>query len=85
MDRRMELAHLPLAERYIAAGELRVAAQAALIERMRAVGLPISAAEDLLALLQATLVEWRRHRSFIITALSDNENVRFPPIADLRM
>ena len=70
MDRQMELAHLRLADQHIADGERRIDAQAALVERMRGAELPTGPAEDLLALLRATLVEWHRHRSLIITALN---------------
>jgi hypothetical protein len=67
----MELAHLRLADQHIEQGELRIAAQAALVERMRGNRLPLTQAEDLLGLLRATLVEWHRHRGLIVNALSE--------------
>jgi hypothetical protein len=71
MDRQMELAHLRLADRHIAEGETRIAAQDMLVERMRAALLPLGPAEDYLALLRDTMVEWRRHRGMIIAALRE--------------
>jgi hypothetical protein len=71
MDRQMELAHLRLADRHIAAGELRIDAQVALVERMRVALQPLGPAEDYLALLRATMVEWRHHRSMILAALEE--------------
>jgi len=70
MDSRMELAHLRLADRHIAEGELRIAAQVALVERMRGYA-SLGAAEDYLALLRATMVEWQRHRVLILAALGE--------------
>ena len=69
LDRQMELEHLPLADRSIAEGELRVAAQMALVERLRVGHLPMGPAEDLLALLRETLLLWNDHRSLIVAAL----------------
>jgi hypothetical protein len=69
MNREMELAHLGLADRHIAKGEMRVAAQAALIERLRARHSPVGPAEDLLELLRDTLLLWNDHRSLIVAAL----------------
>ncbi|MBV9883902.1 MAG: hypothetical protein JO276_12915 [Sphingomonadaceae bacterium] len=71
MDRQMELAHLRLADRHIAEGELRVAAQAAMVERLRGGTYPLGLAEDLLSLLRTTLVEWHNHRALIVAALND--------------
>lgn len=71
MDRQMELAHLRLADRHIAEGELRIIAQAALVERMRATLQPLGPAEDFLELLRDTMVEWQRHRGMIIAALAE--------------
>jgi len=71
MDRQMELAHLRLANRHVAEGELRIAAQVALLERMRGGNQPLGPAEDLLKLLRTTMVEWHHHRSLIVAALKD--------------
>jgi hypothetical protein len=71
VDRQMELAHLRLADRHIAEGELRIAAQVALVDRMRAALLPLGPAEDYLALLRATMVEWKLHRGMIVAALGE--------------
>jgi hypothetical protein len=70
VNRQMELAHLRLADRHIVDGELRITAQAALVERMRGGQLPIGPAEELLVLLRGTLVEWQRHRELIVAALN---------------
>jgi hypothetical protein len=67
----MELEHLRLADRHIAEGELRIDAQVALVERMRVALQPLGPAEDYLALLRATMVEWQRHRGMIIAALRE--------------
>ena len=61
MDRVVELAHLRLADRHIAEGELRIAAQVALVERLRAGKYPIAKAEEFLELLRATMVIWQDH------------------------
>lgn len=71
MDRQMELAHLRLADRHIAEGEARIAAQDMLVERMRAALLPLGPAEDYLALLRDTMAGWQRHRSMILAALGE--------------
>jgi hypothetical protein len=71
MDRQMELAHLRLADRHIAEGELRIVAQDMLVERMRAALLPLGPAEDYLALLRDTMAGWQRHRSMILAALGE--------------
>lgn len=71
MDRQMELAHLRQADRHIAEGDLRILAQIALVERMRAALQPLGPAEDYLALLRATMVEWQIHRGMIIAALGE--------------
>jgi hypothetical protein len=42
-----------------------------LVERMRAALLPLGPAEDYLALLRDTMVEWRRHRGMILAALRE--------------
>lgn len=65
----MELAHLRLADRHIAEGELRIAAQAALAERLRAAKYPVALAEDFLVLLRATMVIWHDHRNLILASL----------------
>lgn len=69
MDRQMELAHLRLADRHIAEGEIRIVAQLALVDRLRARQQPIGPAEDLLDLLRRTIVMWNHHRSLIVAAL----------------
>ena len=68
MDREMELAHLRLADRHIAEGEQRIAAQAALVERIQ--GPSLGRAEELLRLLRETQVEWERHRGLILAVLN---------------
>ncbi|HEX8842454.1 MAG TPA: hypothetical protein VF757_09155 [Sphingomicrobium sp.] len=71
MNRQMELRHLELADRHIAEGEQRIAAQLDLVERMRGREQPLASAEHLLELLRSTMVEWRRHRSMIVAALAE--------------
>ena len=71
MDRQIELAHLRLADRHIAEGELRIDAQVALVERLRAALQPVGPAEDYLELLRDTLVVWQGHRGLIIAALGE--------------
>ena len=71
MNREMELAHLRLADRHIAEGELRIVAQLALIDRTRLALQPLGPAEDYLALLRATMVQWERHRGMILAALGE--------------
>jgi hypothetical protein len=66
----MELAHLRLAERHIADGELRIAAQAALVEKLRTRNYPLPLAEDYLALLRTTMLAWHAHRDLILSALN---------------
>jgi hypothetical protein len=70
VDRLMELAHLRLADRHIAEGELRIAAQVARVESIRARGYPVVPAERLLKLLRITMKGWRHHRRLIIAALN---------------
>ena len=72
MDREMETRHLMLADRHIADGELRVAAQRDLLVRIDAQGGDTAAAEKFLALLEATLVGWSSHRSLIVATLADS-------------
>jgi hypothetical protein len=69
MDRQIESAHLRLADRHIAEGELRIVAQVDLVERMRAKEQPLGPAEDFLELLRSTLAGWQHHRSMIVAAL----------------
>jgi hypothetical protein len=71
MDRQMELAHLRRADRHIAEGERRIAAQAELVKRMRKELQPLGPAEELLRLLRETMVEWQRHRAMIVAALKE--------------
>jgi hypothetical protein len=71
LDRQMELAHLHLADRHIAEGELRVAAQVVLIEKIRGGNYPLGPAEDFLGLLRTTLAGWQDHRNLIIAALNE--------------
>jgi mannose-6-phosphate isomerase-like protein (cupin superfamily) len=71
MDRQMELAHLRLADRHIAEGELRIAAQDMLVERMRVSLQPLGPAEEYLALLRTTMTEWQHHRTMIVAALAE--------------
>jgi hypothetical protein len=67
----MELVHLQLADRHIAEGERRVAAQAALVEKLRAGHFPLGPAVDLLNLLRRTMVIWKDHRDLILASLED--------------
>lgn len=69
MDRETELSHLRLADRHIAKAEERIAAQAALVERLRAGHHAVGPAEDLLQLLRETLEVFRQHRKLILAAL----------------
>ena len=69
MDRQMELAHLHLADRHIAEGEERIAAQLVLVEKLRASQLAVGPAEDLLKLLRDTQAAWNHHRNLILAAL----------------
>lgn len=68
MNREMEMAHLRLADRHIAEGERRIAAQTALIARVN--GPSLISAEELLRLLCETQIEWERHRGLILAALN---------------
>ncbi|MFL6731020.1 MAG: hypothetical protein ACJ8EP_01590 [Sphingomicrobium sp.] len=77
MHRQMELAHLRLADRHIAEGALRIAAQADLVERLRAGKCPVEPAEDFLHLLRATMVGWHHHRRLILAALDEPTNDGF--------
>ncbi|WP_132250479.1 hypothetical protein [Methylobacterium segetis] len=53
---------LEMARRHVVEGEARCARQAALVDRLRAHGHDTAVAEDLLAELEATLVDMREHR-----------------------
>ena len=67
----MELAHLRLADRHIAEGELRIAAQFTLVEKLRRAKRSTGPAEDMLELLRTTMVAWQYHRSLIVASLND--------------
>lgn len=62
----MEIAHLAMADRHIAEGNMLIASQLALIDRLRLGGADTSSAERLLRLFRGALVEWNRHRDYIL-------------------
>ncbi|WP_262031282.1 hypothetical protein [Microvirga sp. Mcv34] len=66
----MESEHLAKAERHIAEGESRLAAQKALIERMAGEGRDTALAEELLRSLEQALEQWHVHRRLILETLA---------------
>ena len=67
----MELAHLRLADRHIAEGEVRISDQVARVEKLQARRYPVAQAEEMLELLRTTMVVWHQHRNLILAALSE--------------
>jgi hypothetical protein len=61
---------LDMAERHIAEGEEHIVLQEELLTGLRTKGLPTAEAEKLLALLNDTQVEHRKHREAIAAALA---------------
>jgi hypothetical protein len=66
----MEIAYLALADRHIAEGNMLIADQLALIDRLRLDGANTSSAERLLRLFRDALAEWNRCRDFASRALN---------------
>lgn len=64
-----EQAHLAKAELDIADGQRRIAAQELRIQAMRHKGHDTRRAEELLATLQDTLVQWHAHRDEILRTI----------------
>ncbi len=66
----MEIAHLALADRHIAQGNMLIANQLALIDRLRLDGADTSSAERLLRLFRDALAEWNLRRDLVSRALN---------------
>lgn len=69
-----EREHLAKANRDIGEGERRVAAQQALIVRLRQEGHPVEQAERLLTTLRETLAAWIGHREEIARMIARLED-----------
>ena len=61
----MEGAGLAMADRHIAEGEMLIADQVALIDRLRLGGASTSSAERLLRVFSHALAEWKRQRDLL--------------------
>ncbi len=72
-DLQREREDLILADRHLAAGERRITEQTLLIQRMTEQGFNTAIAEDLLRLLEETMVTWRDHRQLILDAIARHE------------
>jgi hypothetical protein len=68
-----ERADLARAERHLAAGEARIAAQRALIARMTDQGHDTTAEQELLRQLEETQAQWHCHRQLILEAIARAE------------
>ena len=75
----IEREHLARADRDIAQGEARVAAQIELVERLRSIGHGPGAAEALLATMRQTLQAWRDHRDEILRIIERLERADRKP------
>jgi hypothetical protein len=71
-----EVANLGKAELDIAEGESRVTRQQLIVDELRALGEPVSKAEDLLKSLITTLSVWRDHRELILRRIAELEAKR---------
>ena len=69
-DPSMESEHLAKAERHIAEGERRVAAQRAVIARLIGEGRDTALAEEFLGSLEQALEQWHIHRRLILESLA---------------
>jgi hypothetical protein len=67
---RMEIARLAMADRHIAEGNMLIADQLALIDRLRLGGADTSSAERLLRLFRDALAEWNRQRDLVLRTLN---------------
>ena len=76
LDLATEKTELAKANRDITEGEDRIAHQAELVERLRAAGQDVAAAEKLLTTLQQTLSAWKDHRDLILMAIARLEQER---------
>lgn len=66
-----EIATLGKAEADIVAGEQRITEQFARIEQLRAGGHDVTRAEEVLAVYEANLKEWRTHRARILQRIAE--------------
>jgi len=74
-DIQQERDHLAQADQYIAEGEMRVAEQKALIERMTEQGQDTALAEEFLRNLEQTLEQFRNHRQLILDAIAQGSAI----------
>ena len=74
MSQEMELRHLELANRHIAEGQQRIAAQKARIAGLERDGRDTTASNELLESFEETLELMMRHRDLILRELSQNSN-----------
>ncbi|WP_262271551.1 hypothetical protein [Microvirga yunnanensis] len=78
-DLQQEREDLIAADRHLAAGEQRIAAQLALIQRMTRDGYDTTLARDLLRVLDETMATWQEHRRLILDAIARHERASSNP------